>query len=57
MSQPSCMHISQIREVMPSAEGCEDCLKTGVLGAPLPLPNLNLSGMGVRSCNVTFLTY
>jgi hypothetical protein len=51
------MHISQIREVMPSAEGCEDCLKTGVLGAPLPLPNLNLSGMGVRSCNVTFLTY
>ena len=29
MSQPSCMHISQICEVTPSAEGCEDCLKTG----------------------------
>jgi hypothetical protein len=29
MSQPSCMHISQIREMTPSAESCEDCLKTG----------------------------
>ena len=25
----SCPHLSQIREVTPSAEGCEDCLKTG----------------------------
>ncbi len=24
-----CPHINQIREVQPSAEGCEDCLKTG----------------------------
>lgn len=24
-----CEHVSQIREVKPSAEGCEDCLKTG----------------------------
>ena len=25
----SCPHLSQNREVTPSAEGCEDCLKTG----------------------------
>lgn len=24
-----CEHTSQIREVNPSADGCEDCLKTG----------------------------
>ena len=24
-----CNHLSQIQEVTPSAEGCEDCLKTG----------------------------
>src|ERR1043166_127651 len=24
-----CSHVAQIREVTPSAEGCEDCLKTG----------------------------
>jgi uncharacterized UBP type Zn finger protein len=24
-----CEHISQIRDVKPSAKGCEDCLKTG----------------------------
>ena len=24
-----CPHLSQIREVAPSAEGCEECLKTG----------------------------
>ncbi len=29
MSQLSCMHISQIREVTLSVEGCEDCLNTG----------------------------
>jgi len=25
----TCKHIDQIRQVMPSAEGCEDCLKIG----------------------------
>jgi uncharacterized UBP type Zn finger protein len=25
----SCQHIDQIREVTPSSEGCEDCLKMG----------------------------
>lgn len=25
----ACVHLSQIREVSPSAEGCEDCLKMG----------------------------
>ena len=29
MSQSSCMHISQIREVTLSVDGCEDCLNTG----------------------------
>ena len=24
-----CVHIAQIKEVTPSANGCEDCLKTG----------------------------
>jgi uncharacterized UBP type Zn finger protein len=24
-----CPHLDQIRQVTPSAEGCEDCLKTG----------------------------
>lgn len=24
-----CAHLDQIREVTPSADGCEDCLKTG----------------------------
>jgi len=24
-----CGHISQIKDVIPSAEGCEDCLKIG----------------------------
>ncbi|CAN5860014.1 hypothetical protein BH20CHL4_BH20CHL4_02840 [soil metagenome] len=28
---PKCTHVDQIQEVMPSAEGCEDCLKTGGL--------------------------
>jgi hypothetical protein len=27
MSQPSCTHLNQIREVKPSAPGCEECLK------------------------------
>jgi uncharacterized UBP type Zn finger protein len=25
----SCSHLGQIHEVAPSAQGCEDCLKTG----------------------------
>ncbi len=25
----ACTHIDQIRDVSPSAQGCEDCLKTG----------------------------
>lgn len=25
----TCQHLSQIREVTPSAEGCEDCLRLG----------------------------
>lgn len=25
----SCTHTDQIREVQPSAQGCEDCLRTG----------------------------
>ena len=24
-----CMHLSQVRDVVPSATGCEECLKTG----------------------------
>jgi len=27
MSQPSCTHLNQIRDVKPSAAGCEECLK------------------------------
>jgi uncharacterized UBP type Zn finger protein len=26
---PPCIHMKQIRDVKPSARGCEDCLKTG----------------------------
>ena len=25
----TCTHLDQVREVTPSAEGCEDCLKSG----------------------------
>jgi uncharacterized UBP type Zn finger protein len=25
----ACTHVTEIREVEPSADGCEDCLKTG----------------------------
>ena len=25
----ACTHLKQVRDVTPSAEGCEDCLKTG----------------------------
>lgn len=26
---PECSHLSEIREVTPSAEGCEECLRNG----------------------------
>jgi uncharacterized UBP type Zn finger protein len=29
MTTPQCTHLDQIKEVTPSANGCEDCLKTG----------------------------
>ena len=29
MSSAQCRHLGEIRDVTPSAEGCEDCLKTG----------------------------
>jgi uncharacterized UBP type Zn finger protein len=29
MSQPHCTHLATIRNVEPSADGCEECLKTG----------------------------
>ena len=25
----SCSHLDQVRDVIPSADGCEDCLRTG----------------------------
>jgi uncharacterized UBP type Zn finger protein len=27
--QKRCTHLNEVREVVPSAEGCEDCLKSG----------------------------
>ena len=27
MAQPSCTHLGQVRDVKPSAAGCEECLK------------------------------
>jgi len=29
VSEPRCRHLGTIRDVVPSADGCEDCLKTG----------------------------
>ncbi len=29
MAQQRCAHLDEIKTVTPSAEGCEDCLKTG----------------------------
>ena len=29
MSDPSCSHLDHVHRVTPSAQGCEDCLKTG----------------------------
>ena len=37
----TCTHEDQIRDVEPSAKGCEDCLQDGRhLGAPANLPHL-----------------
>ncbi len=29
MPKKRCTHLDKIRDVTPSADGCEDCLKTG----------------------------
>lgn len=29
MANTTCSHVDQIKDVTPSAEGCEECLKTG----------------------------
>ncbi len=29
LSQKPCTHLDQIKDVVPRAQGCEDCLKTG----------------------------
>ncbi len=29
MSEPACSHLATIADVRPSADGCEECLKTG----------------------------
>ncbi len=29
MTRKKCIHLDKIRDVTPSADGCEDCLKTG----------------------------
>ncbi len=29
MAQPRCNHLDQVRDVTPSADGCEDCLRIG----------------------------
>ena len=37
----SCTHLDTIRDVTPSAQGCEDCLRTGdALGPPAALPRV-----------------
>ena len=36
-SEGTCAHVSQIRDVVPSAKGCEDCLKTGAVWVHLRL--------------------
>ena len=37
MASESCTHLDQLRDVTPSARGCEDCLKTGVTWVHLRL--------------------
>jgi hypothetical protein len=32
MSDVACTHLDQIHEVMPSAQGCEECLSIGIGG-------------------------
>jgi uncharacterized UBP type Zn finger protein len=32
-----CTHIDQVKDVKPSADGCEDCLKTGDTWVELPM--------------------
>ena len=29
MADPPCRHLDRVRDVRPSAQGCEDCLRTG----------------------------
>lgn len=29
MSEGTCTHLDQVRDVTPSAQGCEECLRTG----------------------------
>ncbi|MGC5585028.1 UBP-type zinc finger domain-containing protein [Ornithinimicrobium sp. W1665] len=29
MATPPCTHLDTVRDVIPSAQGCEDCLRTG----------------------------
>ena len=33
MAEKACPHVSEIREVKPSAKGCEECLKMGDTGS------------------------
>ncbi len=41
MASSTCTHTDQIQTVTPSAQGCEECLKTGEsLGSPEALPHL-----------------
>jgi uncharacterized UBP type Zn finger protein len=37
MSKPTCRHLSEIREVTPSSEGCAECLASGDSWAHLRL--------------------
>jgi hypothetical protein len=29
MTMPACIHVNQVREVTPAADGCQDCLAAG----------------------------
>ena len=40
MFHRQCDHTDQIRDVEPSAQGCEDCLKTGDAWVHLKVPDL-----------------
>jgi hypothetical protein len=42
----NCTHLDQIKDVKPSAQGCEECLKTGrLVGASAHLPYLRARGL------------